>query len=82
MVIGDAVRRFVGVLSGEAVAPVQIGQLGLALEVDVVGVLVLVFELDVEIATTGPEPGLAFILLILEQGESTFGGRLGFILML
>lgn len=59
--VGDVVRRLVDIFAIQTVAPVQIGQLGGDLEVDVVGLLGAFLELDVEIAGAGQEPGIDFV---------------------
>ena len=63
MAVGDVVSGLIGIFTGEAVTPVQIGQLAFPLEVDVVGLLVILFEFDIEIAAAGPEPASAYLLV-------------------
>ncbi|MNQ54876.1 hypothetical protein D3C85_689530 [compost metagenome] len=72
--VGDAVRRLVDVLPIQAVAPVQIGQLGRHLEVDVVGLLVVLLQLDVQITGAAQEPGIEPVGRV-QQGDPRPGQR-------
>ncbi|MNQ89179.1 hypothetical protein D3C85_1044780 [compost metagenome] len=77
--VGDVVCRLVDIFAIQAVTPVQIGQLGGDLEVDVVGLLGVLLELDVQIAGAGQEPGIHFVRGV-QQGDPRLGQGLGFLL--
>ncbi|MNE31689.1 hypothetical protein D3C80_1252680 [compost metagenome] len=74
MAVGDAVRRLIDVFSIQGITPVQIGQLGRHLEVDVVGLLVVLLQLDVQITGAAQEPGIEPVGRV-QQGDPRPGQR-------
>ncbi len=81
MAVGDVVGGFVDVLPIQAVSPVEIGNLGCGLQVDVVGFLLAVLQLHVQIAAACPEPGACVIRGESEQGDASFYRRFWFVLL-
>ncbi len=81
MAIGDVVGGFVDVLPIQAVSPVEIGNLGCSLQVDVVGFLPAVFQLHVQIAAAGPEPGVFVIRSERKQGDAGLHRLFWFVLL-
>ncbi len=80
MAVGDVVGGFVYVLPIQAVSPVEIGYLGGGFQVDVVGLLVVMFQLNVQIAAACPEPGARVIRGESEQGDAGLHRRFWFVL--